>query len=255
MLPLVLEMARVAPPEMEVAEPAAPMVTAPAAVVICELAETVRVSSDIPALNRALMLPARVVGPPERARPPWKASVSAVESPSVNLPALARVLAPVTARLPVRARSKLLPEVFSEPAESRPWNDWLPDPPSSVALVTVTACKVAVVPVVRLRVPIWLMAAVAVKLPEVLTVRLLAVPDAAPVTVATEMTSVPPSPRVSVTPALSNKVPGLESAAEAPEDPTFRDWVAVTTCPSAPSVTAAPALMGPERSTPPAPVI
>ncbi len=118
--PLVLEMASVVPVPMEVAEPAVPRMMAPVAELIWELAETVRVSSVIPALNSALMLPASVVGPPVRVSPPWKASVSEAASPRVNLPALVRVPAPVSMRLPVKARSKLLPEVFRDPAVSGP---------------------------------------------------------------------------------------------------------------------------------------
>ncbi len=121
--------------------------------------------------------------------------------------------------------------------------------------MTVTACRVAVVPVTRFSVPIWLMIPVAAKLPVVFTVRLLAVPDAAPVTVATVMASVPPSPSVRVTPGSSSRVPGLLRAADAADEPTFSDWVMVTICPTAPRVTAPPALIGPERKTPPVPVI
>lgn len=68
----------------------------------------------------AEMLPARVVGPPARVRPPWKARVSDALSPNVVVPALESEVEPLTDRFPVKERLKGLEEVVTDPAVKRP---------------------------------------------------------------------------------------------------------------------------------------
>lgn len=97
------------------------------------------------------------------------------------------------------------------------------------------------------------MAPVAVREPLVFTVRLLAAPLVDPVTVATEMISLPPSAKVMVTPEFSTNEPGLLMDAEAPDELTLRLLVAVTIWPRLPRVTLPPATMFPARLIPPVP--
>lgn len=99
------------------------------------------------------------------------------------------------------------------------------------------------------------MVPVAVSEPLVFTVRPLAAPLDAPVTVTTETISLPPSPKVTVTPEFNNKEPGLLMEAETPDELTLRDLVAVTIWPRVPRLTFPPAAMVPARLTPPVPEI
>ena len=66
------------------------------------------------------MLPARVVGPPARIRPPLKERESDELSPKVVVPALESEVAPLTVRLPVKDRLNGLDEVVTDPAVKRP---------------------------------------------------------------------------------------------------------------------------------------
>ena len=105
---------------MAVVPLAPPSAMLPEAVLMSELAETVSDSREIPEVSRELMLPARVVSPPERVSPPSKAMESLALLPRVTGPVLERLVAPVTFRLPINARLKLLVDVVTEPAVSIP---------------------------------------------------------------------------------------------------------------------------------------